>query len=90
MLDHNAKSMRIYKTNDPKSSFHPFKYSEIIDVKCEEIKLEDKRALHERFSFKFELYTSKRPFILYASSMDEKLMWYHTFKWIVEMNQFSK
>jgi hypothetical protein len=45
--------------------------------------------LHERWSFKFELYTNKRPYILYSASMEEKMMWYHTFKWIIEYNQFS-
>ena len=73
--------MRIYKTNDIKSENQPFKYSEILDVKFEENKYE-----YERYSFKLELFTSKRSYVLYASSMDEKLLWYNVFKWIVEMN----
>ena len=47
-------------------------------------------AILERWSFKFDLYTTQRTYTLYAPSIDEKFMWYHTFKWIVECNYFEK
>ena len=47
-------------------------------------------AIQERWSFKFEIITTARNYILYAPSGDEKDLWYHTFKWICECNAFEK
>jgi hypothetical protein len=82
--------MRVHQTNDPHSEYKLLSYSDIIDVRSEPMKAEEKRTIQERWSFKFDLYTTKRTYTLYAPSIDEKNMWYHTFKWIVEQNFFEK
>jgi hypothetical protein len=40
--------------------------------------------IRERWSYKFELITDDRTYLLYTVSEDEKYLWVHTFKWIIE------
>jgi hypothetical protein len=82
--------MRIHQTNDPHSEYKLLQYSDIKDVRTEPISLKDKMVIQERWSFKFDIYCTQRTYTLYAPSVDEKHMWYHTFKWIVECNFFEK
>ena len=90
VLDHNARKMRIHQTNDPHSEYKLLLYTDIKTILVDPIKLSDKMAIQERWSFKFELITTARNYILYAPSGDEKELWYHTFKWICECNAFEK
>ena len=87
MLDHNAKKMRIHKTNDPFSEYKLFLYSEIKEIEeFNEANSNHKSAIQERWSFKFGIKTAKRDFILYAPSADEKALWMHTFTFITRNN----
>ena len=68
VLDHNAKKMRIHKTNDPHSEYKLLDYSEILSLNFKPETLSDKMAIHERWSFSFVLNTSKRMFNLFCPS----------------------
>ena len=45
VLDHNAKKMRVHQTNDPHSEYKLMSYSDIIDVRSEPMKAEEKRTI---------------------------------------------
>ena len=60
--------MRIHKTNDPASEYKLYDYSDIKKVTFEKETLDEKRMIHERWSFEFTLHTDKRDFVLYAPS----------------------
>ena len=44
--------------------------------------------IHERWSFAFVLKTTRRDYVLYAPSADERSLWVHTFRWIIWRNEF--
>ena len=43
----------------------------------------------ERWSFPFTLVTCDRTYELQASCEDERLLWVHSFTWIIEQNYFK-
>ena len=88
VLDHHSKKMRIHKTNDPKSEYTLFEYNEIFNIDEYQLTIEQKMKICERWSFSFVLSTSKRDYKLYAASNDERDLWVHCFKWIIESNAF--
>lgn len=89
-LDHNSKRMRIHQTNDPSSEYKLFEYRDIVALNLPIPTLQQKMTIQERWSFEFTLVTSKRVFILYAASMDERNLWIHTFTWILARNHFMQ
>ena len=50
--------------------------------------LDEKSKIQERWSFKFTLQTAERMFTLHTSSHDERLLWIHSFSWIIEINYY--
>jgi hypothetical protein len=62
VLDHSARKMRIHKTNDPASEYKLYDYNDIKEVTFEKETLDEKRMIHERWSFEFILKTDKRDF----------------------------
>jgi len=81
--------MRIHQRNDPFSEFKVFKFSDIQAVSMKPLTLEEKTKIQERWSFEFILKTEIREFVLYATSHDERLLWMHAFKWIIELNSYD-
>jgi hypothetical protein len=79
--------MRVHKTNDPASEYQLYDYKDIVKVTFQKETLNDKMAIHERWSFEFKLHTEKRDFVLYAPSLDERTLWVHTFYWIASVNE---
>lgn len=87
-LDHNAKKMRIHRSNDPQSEYKLFEYKDILGMNLSVPNLDQKMAIQERWSFKFTLVTQRRLYVLFAASMDERNLWIHTFTWILAKNRF--
>lgn len=87
-LDHNSKKMRIHHNNNPNSEYKLFEYREICGMYLQVPNLAQKMTIHERWSFKFTLLTTRRSFELLAASMDERNLWIHTFTWILARNCF--
>ena len=50
--------MRVYHSNDPESEYKFHSYKDIVNIKMKKESLEDKMAIHERWSFQFTIYTS--------------------------------
>ena len=90
VLDHTARKMRVHQTNDPHSEYKLFEYKDILGIQVKKETLEDKMAIHERWSFEFQLNTAKRMFTLYAPSQDERNLWIHTFTWIIKRNEYLR
>jgi hypothetical protein len=92
VLDHKMQAFRIHKTNNIHSEFKAFTYSDIQRVTYppeEDEKNQRKDKLRNRWEFKFHLQTTERIYILCAASYDERLLFVHTFKWIVEINAYQ-
>ena len=89
-LDHNSKRMRVHQSNDPNSEYKLFEYRDILALNLSIPQPNQKMAIQERWSFKFTLVTTRRLYVLYAASMDERNLWIHTFTWILARNHNLK
>ena len=81
--------MRIHQTNDPHSEYKLFEYKEIISISIKKDNLDTKMTIQARWSFQFSIETSKRVYVLYAPSIDERNLWVHTFAWIIYNNLYN-
>jgi hypothetical protein len=81
--------MRIHQTNDPHSEYKLFEYKEITSISIKKENLDAKMTIQPRWSFQFTISTSRRAYILYSPSIDERNLWVHTFNWIIYNNLYN-
>ena len=74
--------LRIHKNNSQESLqvFKEIRYEDFINVNFERY---PKNLVRLRYTFKFELHTKQRAFVLQAASIEERWMWLHTLYWIL-------
>ena len=65
-----------------------FEYKEVLALYLQVPTLTQKMTIQERWSFEFTIVTSKRLYVVYAASLDERNLWIHSFTWILAKNHF--